>query len=142
MKTFKLVSLDLVEEKAEDITQRRIKLIDGLIINREDDKGRWVIEAYVDQSYQSFFEEYVENEEELLVQVKITKESNQPATFLVKAIDTNIISDNMNVLFMGSIVDRRQDQIEKTLKLLIEEGFQGEDLLEEFKKRGSNNNKK
>ncbi|MFG6119200.1 YwpF-like family protein [Thalassobacillus sp. B23F22_16] len=142
MKTFKLVSLDLVEEKAEDITQRRIKLIDGLIINREDDKGRWVIEAYVDQSYQSFFEEYVESEEELLVQVKITKESNQPATFLVKAIDTNIISDNMNVLFMGTIVDRRQDQIEKTLKLLIEEGYQGEELLEEFKKRGSNNNKK
>ncbi|WP_085507847.1 YwpF-like family protein [Thalassobacillus devorans] len=142
MKTFKLVSLDLVEEKAEDITQRRIKLIDGLIINREDDKGRWVIEAYVDQSYQSFFEEYVKSEEELLVQVKITKESNQPATFLVKAIDTNIISDNMNVLFMGAIVDRRQDQIEKTLKLLIEEGYQGEELLEEFKKRGSNNNKK
>ncbi|MFG6116749.1 YwpF-like family protein [Halobacillus sp. MO56] len=141
MKTFKLVSLDLVEEKAEDITQRRIKLIDGLIINREDDKGRWVIEAYVDQSYQSFFEEYVKSEEELLVQVKITKETNQPATFLVKAIDTNIISDNMNVLFMGTIVDRRQDQIEKTLKLLIEEGYQGEELLEAFKKRGSNNNK-
>ncbi|WP_028782557.1 YwpF-like family protein [Thalassobacillus devorans] len=141
MKTFKLVSLDLVEEKAEDITQRRIKLIDGLIINREDDKGRWVIEAYVDQSYQSFFEEYVKSEEELLVQVKITKETNQPATFLVNAIDTNIISDNMNVLFMGTIVDRRQDQIEKTLKLLIEEGYQGEELLEEFKKRGSNNNK-
>ncbi|SEB00636.1 YwpF-like protein [Thalassobacillus cyri] len=141
MKTFKLVSLDLVEEKAEDITQRRIKLIDGLIINREDDKGRWVIEAYVDQSYQSFFEEYVKSEEELLVQVKITKETNQPATFLVKAIDTNNISENMNVLFMGTIVDRRQDQIEKTLKLLIEEGYQGEELLEEFKKRGSNNNK-
>lgn len=54
MKTFKLISLDIIEEKNEDITQRRIKLLDGLIINREDDHGRWIIEAYVDQSYQDF----------------------------------------------------------------------------------------
>ncbi|MBM7552988.1 YwpF-like family protein [Thalassobacillus pellis] len=141
MKTFKLVSLDLVEEKKEDITQRRIKLIDGLIINREDDKGRWVVEAYVDKSYQEFFENYMNNEDDLLIQVKITKQSNQPATLMVKTIDTNLIGDNMNVIFMGTIVDRRQDQIEKTLKLLIEEGYQGDELLEEFKKRGSSSEK-
>ncbi|RDY66236.1 MULTISPECIES: YwpF-like family protein [Halobacillus] len=136
MKTFKLISLDIVEEKHEDITQRRIKLEDGLIINREDDHGRWVIEAYVDESYRDFFETMKENQEEIIIQVKITKQSNRPATFLVKPIDVNMIGDRMNVIFMGTIVDRQQEQVEWVLKQLMDEGYQGEDLLEEFKKRG------
>ncbi|GEN52488.1 YwpF-like family protein [Halobacillus faecis] len=136
MKTFKLISLDIVEEKHEDITQRRIKLEDGLIINREDDHGRWIIEVYVDESYRDFFETMKEKEEEIIIQVKITKQSNRPATFLVKPIDVNIIGDRMNVIFMGTIVDRQQEQVEWVLKQLMDEGYQGEDLLEEFKKRG------
>ncbi|MYL48931.1 hypothetical protein GLV98_05515 [Halobacillus litoralis] len=136
MKTFKLISLDIVEEKHEDITQRRIKLEDGLIINREDDHGRWVIEAYVDENYRDFFETMKEKEEEIIIQVKITKQSNRPATFLVKPIDVNMIGDRMNVIFMGTIVDRQQEQVEWVLKQLMDEGYQGEDLLEEFKKRG------
>ncbi|MFD2925311.1 YwpF-like family protein [Halobacillus naozhouensis] len=136
MKTFKLVSLDIVEEKNDDLTQRRIKLNDGLIINREDDKGRWVVEAYVDRSYEDYFQTIQDHEEELMIQVKITKSSNRPATFLVKVIDNNIIGDYMNVIFMGSIIDRRREHIEKMLKLLMDEGFQGDELLEEFKRRG------
>ncbi|WP_079529647.1 YwpF-like family protein [Halobacillus hunanensis] len=136
MKTFKLVSLDIVEEKNDDLTQRRIKLSDGLIINREDDKGRWVVEAYVDRSYEEYFQTIQDNEEELMIQVKITKKSNRPATFLVKVIDNNIIGDYMNVIFMGNIVDRRRENIEKVLKMLMDEGFQGDELLEEFKRRG------
>ncbi|MGP4062253.1 YwpF-like family protein [Halobacillus sp. H74] len=137
MKTFKLISMDIVEEKNEDITQRRIKLQDGLIINREDDHGRWVIEAFVDESYTDFFRAMHENEEEIIVQVKITKPSNRPATFMVKPIDINMIGEAMNVIFMGTIVDRQQEQVERVLKQLLDEGFQGEDLLEEFKKRGN-----
>ncbi|WP_082234362.1 YwpF-like family protein [Halobacillus massiliensis] len=136
MKTFKLVSLDIVEEKNDDITQRRIKLNDGLIINREDEKSRWVVEAYVDSSYREYFEPIMTNSDELLIQVKITKSSNQPATFLARIIDLNIIGDEMNVIFMGTMVDRRREQIEKILKALLDEGYQGEDLLEEFKRRG------
>lgn len=136
MKTFKLISLDIMEEQKEDLTQRRIKLEDGLIINREDDHGRWVIEAYVDESYRGFFETMREKEEEIIVQVKITKQSNRPATFMVKPIDVNMIGDRMNVIFMGTIVDRQQEQVEKVLKQLMDEGYQGEALLEEFKKRG------
>ena len=135
MKTFKLISLDIIEEKDEDITQRRIKLLDGLIINREDDHGRWIIEAYVDQSYQDFFQTMCNNHEEIMVQVKITKPSNQPATFLVTPIDTNVIGDHINVIFMGQIVNRQQEQIEKTLRQLMDEGYQNEELLAAFKKK-------
>ncbi|MCP3026318.1 YwpF-like family protein [Halobacillus sp. A5] len=136
MKTFKLVSLDIVEEKNEDITQRRIKLNDGLIINREDDRGRWVVEAFVEKLYEGYFHEILTNSEELLIQVKITKKSNQPATFLAKVIDMNKIGEDMNVIFMGTMVDRQRENIEKVLKTLLDEGYQGEDLLEEFKRRG------
>ncbi|WP_173916654.1 YwpF-like family protein [Halobacillus sp. Marseille-Q1614] len=136
MKTFKLVSLDIVEEKNDDITQRRIKLNDGLIINREDERGRWVVEAYVDSSYKDYFQPIMTNSDELMIQVKITKSSNQPATFLAKIIDTNIIGDEMNVIFMGTMIDRRREQIEKILKALLDDGYQGDDLLEEFKRRG------
>lgn len=137
MKTFKLISLDIVEEKNEDITQRRIKLQDGLIINREDDHGRWVVEAYVDESYIEYFQSLLDKEEELIIQVKITKQSNRPATFLVKPVDTNMIGDNMNVIFIGTMVDRQQEQIEHILKQLMDEGYQDDELLEEFKRRSS-----
>ncbi|ELK44601.1 YwpF-like family protein [Halobacillus sp. ACCC02827] len=136
MKTFKLISLDIVEEKNDDITQRRIKLQDGLIINREDDHGRWVIEAYVDHSYQEFFEDMYERQEEIIIQAKITKQTNTPAAFMVKPIDINKIGDSMNVIFMGTIIDRRLEQVEQVLKQLVDEGYQGEALLEAFKQRG------
>ncbi|MBH0228933.1 YwpF-like family protein [Halobacillus yeomjeoni] len=136
MKTFKLISLDIVEEKNDDITQRRIKLQDGLIINREDDRGRWVIEAYVDESYEEFFEVMCRNNEEIMVQVKITKPSNTPATFLVKPVETNKIGNHINIIFMGTIIDRQREYIEKTLKQLLDKGYQGDELLEEFKRLG------
>ncbi|MFC7321365.1 YwpF-like family protein [Halobacillus campisalis] len=136
MKTFKLVSLDIVEEKNEDITQRRIKLNDGLIINREDDRGRWVIEAYVDNIYEEYFSSILQTEEELFIQVKITKSSNQPATFIAKVIDMNVIGNDMNVIFMGTMIDRRRENIEKVLKTLLDEGYQGDELLDEFRRRG------
>ncbi|MBN8234210.1 YwpF-like family protein [Halobacillus kuroshimensis] len=137
MKTFKLISLDIVEEKNEDITQRRIKLQDGLIINREDDHGRWVIEAYMDSSYRSFFEDMYRNGDEIIIQAKITKQTNRPATFMVKPIDFNEIGGSMNVIFMGTMMDRQQEQVEKVLKQLLDEGYQGDDLLEQFKQKGS-----
>ncbi|MCP3030615.1 YwpF-like family protein [Halobacillus sp. A1] len=136
MKTFKLVSLDIVEEKNDDITQRRIKLNDGLIINREDDRGRWVIEAYVDNIYEEYFSSILQTEEELFIQVKITKSSNQPATFIAKVIDMNVIGNDMNVIFIGTMIDRRRENIEKVLKTLLDEGYQGDELLDEFRRRG------
>nr|WP_256558189.1 YwpF-like family protein [Halobacillus sp. A1] len=136
VKTFKLVSLDIVEEKNDDITQRRIKLNDGLIINREDDRGRWVIEAYVDNIYEEYFSSILQTEEELFIQVKITKSSNQPATFIAKVIDMNVIGNDMNVIFIGTMIDRRRENIEKVLKTLLDEGYQGDELLDEFRRRG------
>ncbi|GAB3793069.1 YwpF family protein [Virgibacillus kimchii] len=133
MKTFKLKSLEIFDQQEEEILQHRIPLLDGLIINREDDKDQWTIEAFLEKSYLSFFEKLKDENEEIMVQVKITKESNEPATFITSIIGINQIGEYMNILFVGNIVDRRINKIEEMLTSLIEEGYQGDDLLEKFK---------
>lgn len=122
-----------MEEKDGEIIPHRIPLIDGLIINREDDKNQWTLEAYVESSYMPYFEQLSKNKDEILIQVKITKESNDTATFITSIIGMNEIGSNMNVLFLGNIVDRRKANIESMLTTLIEEGYQGKELLKKFK---------
>jgi len=133
VKTFKLKSLDIFDQKEDEILQHSIPLLDGLIINREDDQDQWTIEAFIDKSHLPFFEKLKEETEEIMLQVKITKESNEPATFITSFIGINEIGENMNILFVGTIVDRRINKIEEMLTSLIEEGYQGNDLLEKFK---------
>nr|WP_204500541.1 YwpF family protein [Aquibacillus albus] len=135
MKTFKLISLDLLEEGNEEIVVTNIPLLDGLIIDREDEKSQWVLEGVLDRSYQRYFEKFKKKNEQLMLQAKITKESNQPATFMCSIMGINEMDDHINILFIGNLIDRKKGQIERTLKLLIDEGFQGEELLDEFKDR-------
>ncbi|SDJ75989.1 YwpF-like family protein [Sediminibacillus albus] len=135
MKTFKLISLDVLEDKPAEIRPRNIPLLDGLIINREDDKNHWILEAYLDHSYTSYFRDLKKENDKIMLQAKITKESNQPATFMASILDINDIGEHINVLFLSTLVDRKKSEIEKTLKSLIEEGYQGDELLDEFKDR-------
>ncbi|HLR80365.1 MAG TPA: YwpF family protein [Bacillota bacterium] len=133
MKTFKLKTLSIIESVKDDILEHDIELLDGLIINREDEHDRWVIEAYIEQQYMDLFKRLEREREEIMLEVKITKKSNPPATFITSIIGINTIGDQMNVLFMGKIVDQRQSKIEETLRTLIQKGYQGEELLDRFK---------
>lgn len=133
MKTFKLKCLEIIEDKNEDIILNDIPLLDGLTINREDEENTWVIEAYTEQTYMEFFKKLKKENDEVLIQVKITKESNDPATFLTSIIGINEIGSQMNVLFSGIIVDKQKSKIQEMLTTLVEEGYQGESLLEKFK---------
>lgn len=133
MKTFKLRRLDIIEDKNEDIVLNNIPLLDGLTINKENDENTWVIEAYTDRKYLEFFRKLKEKNDEVLIQVKITKESNDPATFLTSIIGINEIGSQMNVLFNGTIVDEQKSKILEMLTALVEEGYQEESLLEKFK---------
>src|SRR5699024_3016152 len=133
MKTFKLKSLEIIENKADNIIRHPIPLQDGLIINREDETNKWLIEAYIDHSYFDYFQQLRKETDELMVQVKITKKSNDPATFISSIIDINKINSKMNVLLMGTVIEFKKGEIENMLKTLIELGYQGEELLTEFK---------
>ena len=133
MKTFRLKSLEIIDHTQDDIHQTTFPLKGGLIINREDDHNRWVIEAFMDHSYLDFFRKLENEKQELMLQVKITKETNEPATFITSIISVNEIGAHMNVLFLGTIVDQRKHKIEEKLAALIEEGYQGEELLKKVK---------
>lgn len=134
MKTFKLVSLEMVENHQQDIETEGLSLIDGLIINREDEKNQWLIEAYMKQQYLSHFQMIKENGNSVMLYAKISKPTNKPAPFLSKIISINHIEDKMSVIFLGELVDEKKEKVENTLKHLIDQGYQGEELLEKFKK--------
>lgn len=134
MKTFKLKALEIIENKDENITEHNIPLIDGLIINREDGENQWVIEAYTTQEHLAYFQRLRKENDEIMIKVKITKQTNDPAIFITSIIDLNEIETRMNVLFKGTIIDQRNNEIEQMLKTLIDKNYQGEELLQMFKK--------
>lgn len=133
MKTFKLYSLEIVENKDDDLFQHEVPLLDGLIINREDEQNRWVIEAFMERENFDIFHNLKEKGDTVMLQVKITKETNNPATFITSLLSVNEIGDRINAIFMGTIIDKRKGIVKDMLKKLIEEGYQGESLYKKFK---------
>lgn len=134
MKTFKLKGLTVVENESEKINQRTFTLKDGLVINREDDDG-WLIEAFLSAEYTNYFQS-IQHIEDLLVQVKITREDNDPAFFITKILEIETVDDQyISVLFQATIVDHGKSRIEELLESILEEGYQGESLLKKFKER-------
>lgn len=132
MKTFKLKGLQIVADEKKEIAPKTIPLIDGLVINREDDIG-WLIEAFIDTSYKTYFSK-IEDTEELMIKVKITREDNDPAFFITEVIAINEISEErINVIFQGKLVDHRKSRIEELLEEILEQGYQGASLLKKFK---------
>ncbi|AXI08929.1 hypothetical protein CUC15_08370 [Oceanobacillus zhaokaii] len=128
MKTFKLKMLTIINQENGKIVQNRIPLLNGLIINREDDTNQWIIEAYIEKANKAYFNQLLENKEELMLQVKITKESNEPATFITSILSINEIGENINVLFIGTVIERKEKNILKELTSLLEEGYRGKKL--------------
>lgn len=109
MKTFKLKMLHIISDENKEI---HIPLLDGLIIDREDEKSNWLIEAYINKQYGDLFRK-LEGRERIFVKVKITKESNNPAWFRAKMLGLNHIGENVNVLFLGKLLSEKE--IPKTL---------------------------
>lgn|SRR5690606_278097 len=132
MKTFKLKGLKIMANEEDGVERKSIPLRDGLVINREDKFG-WLIEAYIDNEFLPYFNQ-IKDAEEIMIQVKITREENDPAFFITKIIGINEINEErINVLFQGEVVDHRKSRIEEMLQMIIEEGYQGESLLKKFK---------
>lgn len=133
MKTFKLKSLEVIEsDSQEQKVVTNIPLIDGLAINREDRDRYWLVEAYVDPTYHDYFKALKNKQETIIIQAKISKESNDPAVFLANMIDINVIGSNINILFKGKIIDQRKTKMVDLLTSLMKEGYRGEELISKF----------
>ncbi|RYI28862.1 hypothetical protein EVU96_13120 [Bacillus infantis] len=131
MKTFKLVSLQIVEGDG----LKDIFLDDGLIINKEDDLSNWLIEAYTSKSFLEYFTAAKESKKELTVQAVITKKENDPAPLIVTVSSVKELENHISVLLEGSLKRTKSDYAERLLDVLIQEGYADENLLSEFKSR-------
>lgn len=119
-------------EEDETFTEKNIHFIDGLVIDREDDKDDWLIEVYMEKEYLPFFEG-LRGFDELLIQVKISKESNDPAFFVVKIAKVTDILERFSVLFSGKLMQRQTKDMATLVQELIAQGYYGKQLIHQLK---------
>jgi len=131
MKTFKLYSLDVVE----DDSSVEVPLVDGLILNKEDDRSTWLLEAYTDLSLYDYFKKISEQNRDIIVEAVITKKENAPAFFQTKICSLLKFEKYISVLFEGHLRRNKSDYSELLLDSLMQKGLKGEELLKEFKEK-------
>lgn len=131
MKTFKLISLEVVED-GKDV---EVPLNDGLIINKEDDDSTWLLEAYSDLALFDYFKKIVDQKREIIVEAVITKKENDPAYFQTKITSLQRFQKHISVLLEGHLRRARRDYSEILLESLLQKGLTGPALLNEFKEK-------
>lgn len=128
MKTFKMLSLGIEQE--EQVTDYPVH--DGIIINQENKERSWVLEMLVDLTHQEVFNRLKESNETIAVQVVISYPKNEPAPFEVVVKDVKIMGDHVSVLMKGTLKRARRKYAETLLSELLEDGLEGQELLERF----------
>lgn len=107
-------------------------LIDGIIINQENSHRMWILEMFIDGKYKTFFESKISEEELIEVKAVISYPENEPAAFNVSVNNVKQIGDHISVLMNGRLKRARSQYAEQLLEQLINEGFEGQDLLKKF----------
>ncbi|MDG5789930.1 YwpF-like family protein [Evansella sp. AB-P1] len=140
MKTFKLCSLAILfdNEQAEDelhLKGKEIPIVDGLIINKEEAEKNWLLDAVVTKEWKEFFEDYLKDKQKFMAEVTITKRTNDPATLVCKVKSINELKNHYSIHLDGVLVVKKDDLSDMLLRNLIKEGYSGDDLFNEFKRR-------
>lgn len=139
MKTFRLCSLTILfdEPPQEDTTVKgtEIPILEGLIINKEEAEKNWLMEAIVEKNWATYFHEYVNNKQTLLAEVTITKRTNDPATLYCHVNDVHELEEHLSIHIEGRLVATKEDLSDMLLRNLLDEGFTGEELYTEFRRR-------
>ena len=100
MKTFKLISLHVVEDDG----LIHIKLLEGLVINQENDSRTWLLEAYVSSIYLDYFKNLSKKGSPFTLQIIISRRENDPAYFYIESLQINQLSeDKISLLFSGKV---------------------------------------
>lgn len=131
MKTFRLTSFFILKEDSDHSEFIEVPLVDGLIINREDSSGKWLLEALVTEDTSAEVKPLLENTD-VKIEVTITKRTNPPAAFLAKLKSINKFEHHISILLDAVIIRDKEDVSDIILKNLIAEGYGGEQLLDRF----------
>ncbi|MBB6448056.1 hypothetical protein HNR44_000005 [Geomicrobium halophilum] len=134
MKTFRLRGLRLLLEENEELEQEQVELQEGLVINREEE-GWWLIEVVVDEPASRTFHQLLADQTEVMMEVLISHERNDPATMIGRVRFVRELSDRYSILIDGKMAMRKEDVFNYIIETLIADGYSGEELLEEFKNR-------
>ncbi|WP_179295614.1 YwpF family protein [Bacillus sp. FJAT-45350] len=138
MKTYRLYSLRLLIGKENGVLQRDIPLVDGLIINMEDNGKKWLLDAVISSDKKSVFEE-IETSEKFILEVVITSKNNHPATMVAKVRKLTELSVNVSVLIDGILVNRKDDIVDLVLQGMVDENVSGESIVPELEKEPKQN---
>ncbi len=110
-----------------------IDLLDGLIINKEEESKLWLIDLYTNHTYIDLFQKANEKKKNILVHAVITKKENDPAPFEVEVRSIQIFEQTVSILLEGTLKRNRKDYAEMLLDYLLEEGYTGTELSTKFK---------
>ncbi|WP_018921805.1 YwpF family protein [Salsuginibacillus kocurii] len=138
MKTFRLKGLELVFLKDESPVHESISYKEGLVINREEGTGWWLVDAVISPKYRERFNTLLESQEPFVMEVTITDENNDPATMIGHVREIHELSEELGVLFDAKMAIQQEDVFNFILETLIADGYSGDALLEEFKNRKEN----
>lgn len=130
VKSFRLVSLQVVTSE-EDLVD--IELTEGLIINKEDEHNRWLLEGFIHQDHHQHLLDTIKDRRRVKIQVVISKKENNPAIFDTELLTIKKVDDYYSVLFEGCIVYSQIEYATVLLEHLIKEGLEGKELVNEFK---------
>lgn len=128
MKTFKMLSVEVVQDDGV----LPFPLYDGIIINQENSHRLWVLELFIDEKYKDIMEQWKVEKKVLTARVVISYPGNEPASFIVAVEDWRQIGDRISVLMKGRLKRARSKYAEHLLEELLEDGFEGDELLEQF----------
>ncbi|MEO4054091.1 YwpF family protein [Solibacillus sp. CAU 1738] len=128
MKTFKMMSFDLLSEDGE----QTIPITDGLIINQENSHQSWVLELFIPSQHRTIFEKLQATGDVFDARAVISFPDNEPAPFSLVVSSMKNIGDHVSVLLKGKIKARRNRYAELLLQQLLAEGLSNKELLIRF----------
>lgn len=131
MKSFRLISMQIADK--DNLTD--IEFTEGLIINKEDDSGTWLIEVFVEERFIPYFENACTDQSDIIVQVVITKKDNDPAAFKSKVCSVSRVNGYASILLKGNLTKIQNDYPAMLLEYLLNQGLTGDELLSEFKEK-------
>ncbi|WP_160112468.1 YwpF family protein [Salicibibacter kimchii] len=135
MKTFRLRGLHLLlQEDKKELTEEQVKIQEGLVINREED-GWWLVEAVVAESGVATFQQLLNEACKVVMEVLISHTQNDPATMVGRVRSIRSLTDRYSILIDGKMAVKKEEVFNYILETLIEDGYSGDELLTEFKKR-------
>lgn len=130
MKTFKMLSFDLIRDDEE----RNFPLIDGIVINQENSYKSWILEIFISKEHIASFQELQTSGEVFDANVVISFPENEPAPFSVVVSEIKEIGEKVSVLMKGKVKQVRIKYAEQLLKKLLEKDLPKEELLKRFEK--------